>query len=143
MTQEEPVSAPMTAPAVTKAPVVDGPLPDTITADTATTTTTAVITSTSPRVLKRPSAEDLPQTPKKQKTADPAKSTPAVPAKVLTPFSPGEKSSPNLRIRRLSAKARIPTRGSALAAGYDLYRYFLAFPLTCGLDWIGLDGMAE
>jgi len=133
MTQEEPVSVPMITPAVTKAPVVDGPLPDTITADTATTTITTTITSTSPRVLKRPSTEDLPQTPKKQKTTGPAKSTPAMPAKILTPFSPGEKSSPNLRIRRLSTKARIPKRGSALAAGYDLYRCVLVFPFVmCG-----------
>jgi hypothetical protein len=29
---------------------------------------------------------------------------------------------PNLLIKRLSDKARLPTRGSALAAGYDLYR---------------------
>jgi dUTP pyrophosphatase len=28
----------------------------------------------------------------------------------------------NLLIKRLSDKARLPTRGSALAAGYDLYR---------------------
>jgi hypothetical protein len=29
----------------------------------------------------------------------------------------------NLLIKRLSEKAKLPTRGSALAAGYDLYRY--------------------
>ena len=29
----------------------------------------------------------------------------------------------NLLIKRLSDKARLPTRGSLLAAGYDLYRY--------------------
>jgi len=29
----------------------------------------------------------------------------------------------NLLIKRLSDKARLPTRGSPLAAGYDLYRY--------------------
>jgi dUTP pyrophosphatase len=28
-----------------------------------------------------------------------------------------------LLIKRLSDKARLPTRGSLLAAGYDLYRY--------------------
>jgi dUTP pyrophosphatase len=28
----------------------------------------------------------------------------------------------NLLIKRLSDKAKLPTRGSALAAGYDLYR---------------------
>lgn len=31
----------------------------------------------------------------------------------------------NLLIKRLSEKARLPTRGSPLAAGYDLYRYVL------------------
>ncbi|ETW84263.1 hypothetical protein HETIRDRAFT_425693 [Heterobasidion irregulare TC 32-1] len=30
-------------------------------------------------------------------------------------------STSNLLIKRLSAKAKLPTRGSALAAGYDLY----------------------
>ncbi|KAG0636496.1 dUTPase-like protein [Tuber brumale] len=113
----------MVTPVTAKAPVIDGPLPDTIIP--ATTTTTATTTSAigaSPRVLKRPSTEDLPQTPKKQKTANPAAaSTPAIAAKILTALSPGEKSNANLRIRRLSSKARIPKRGSALAAGYDLY----------------------
>ena len=28
----------------------------------------------------------------------------------------------NLLVKRLSENARLPTRGSALAAGYDLYR---------------------
>ncbi|RPA96214.1 putative Deoxyuridine 5'-triphosphate nucleotidohydrolase [Choiromyces venosus 120613-1] len=42
-------------------------------------------------------------------------------AKIPTPLSPDEKSNKNLRIKKLSSKARIPTRGSALAAGYDLY----------------------
>jgi hypothetical protein len=32
-------------------------------------------------------------------------------------------SVPNLLVKRLSDKARLPTRGSRLAAGYDLYRY--------------------
>ena len=31
----------------------------------------------------------------------------------------------NLLIKRLSEKAKLPTRGSALAAGYDLYRCVL------------------
>ena len=35
----------------------------------------------------------------------------------------GEASSPPLLIKKLSGKARTPTRGSAFAAGYDLYRY--------------------
>lgn len=33
----------------------------------------------------------------------------------------------NLLIKRLSEKAKLPTRGSALAAGYDLYRYVMQF----------------
>lgn len=32
-------------------------------------------------------------------------------------------SESQLLIKRLSTSARLPTRGSALAAGYDLYRY--------------------
>ncbi len=32
-------------------------------------------------------------------------------------------SAPSLLIKRLSDKAKLPTRGSALSAGYDLYRY--------------------
>ena len=31
--------------------------------------------------------------------------------------------SSQLLVKKLSEKARLPTRGSALAAGYDLYRY--------------------
>ncbi len=38
-----------------------------------------------------------------------------------------EEASPtpiaNLLVKRLSENAKLPTRGSALAAGYDLYRY--------------------
>ena len=40
------------------------------------------------------------------------------------PENPKPEPAPvaNLLIKRLSPKARLPTRGSALAAGYDLYR---------------------
>lgn len=31
--------------------------------------------------------------------------------------------APSLLVKRLSEKAKVPTRGSAFAAGYDLYRY--------------------
>lgn len=34
----------------------------------------------------------------------------------------GTSLTSNLLIKRLSEKAKLPTRGSALAAGYDLYR---------------------
>jgi hypothetical protein len=36
-------------------------------------------------------------------------------------------AEPQLLVKRLSEKARLPTRGSALAAGYDLYRCCLIY----------------
>jgi dUTP pyrophosphatase len=39
-----------------------------------------------------------------------------------------------LLIKRLSDKGRIPTRGSALAAGYDLYRYTLKLVFIRDID---------
>ena len=57
-------------------------------------------------------------------------------------MSPTDSSIPidsPLLVKRLSPKAKLPTRGSALAAGYDLYRYvsyqqvarfFVTCPLT-------------
>lgn len=48
------------------------------------------------------------QTPaKKRKRSDSVQSTPSI----------------KLLVKRLSDKAKLPTRGSLLAAGYDLYRY--------------------
>lgn len=46
--------------------------------------------------------------------------------------------APRLAVKRLSENAKLPTRGSAIAAGYDLYRLVFFFPidvpyLTC---WI-------
>ncbi|CAJ2501113.1 Uu.00g039660.m01.CDS01 [Anthostomella pinea] len=38
-----------------------------------------------------------------------------------TPAVPNLETSPQLMIKKLSDKARLPTRGSAFAAGYDLY----------------------
>jgi len=52
---------------------------------------------------------DIPQQ-KKRKTTSVENDAPPLP-----PIS-------NLLIKRLSDKARLPTRGSLLAAGYDLYR---------------------
>ena len=49
-------------------------------------------------------ATDLPETKKRKVSPEPE-----------APVS-------NLLIKRLSEKAKLPTRGSALAAGYDLYR---------------------
>jgi dUTP pyrophosphatase len=42
--------------------------------------------------------------------------------KVSTEPEVGISSVSSLLIKRLSKMARLPTRGSALAAGYDLYR---------------------
>ncbi len=53
---------------------------------------------------------DLPETKKRKKSPSPDTEIP-----MSTPTS-------NLLIKRLSEKAKLPTRGSALAAGYDLYR---------------------
>lgn len=54
---------------------------------------------------------DSPQLKKRKMSSEPNGET--VP---LAPVS-------NLLIKRHSEKAKLPTRGSALAAGYDLYRY--------------------
>jgi dUTP pyrophosphatase len=53
---------------------------------------------------------DLPQVKKR-------KMSPEIDSEV--PVAP----EPQLLIKRLSKNAKLPTRGSALAAGYDLYRY--------------------
>jgi dUTP pyrophosphatase len=42
--------------------------------------------------------------------------------KVSPEADAGTQKSSNLLIKRLSEKAKLPTRGSALAAGYDLHR---------------------
>lgn len=56
---------------------------------------------------------DIPQL--KKRKMSPAEET-GVPEAPLAPVA-------NLLIKRLSEKAKLPTRGSPLAAGYDLYRY--------------------
>ncbi|KAK2626558.1 hypothetical protein QTJ16_003733 [Diplocarpon rosae] len=69
--------------------------------------------------------------PKRQKP-NPASPSPSQPAPMQTTMSSTEPSSdaapvtrvsaePPLLIKKLSDKARLPTRGSACAAGYDLY----------------------
>ncbi|KAJ3485008.1 hypothetical protein NLI96_g5260 [Meripilus lineatus] len=44
-------------------------------------------------------------------------------------------SLPNLLVKRHSPNAKVPTRGSQLAAGYDLYRY----TVSCSLRFDALD----
>lgn len=86
---------------------------------------TASTTAASPaRVQKRPSTEDLPTSPKKQKIVTPKKQRVVL---AQSPLMSPRKPALSLRIKKLSDKARIPTRGSALAAGYDLYRYVNKF----------------
>jgi hypothetical protein len=48
---------------------------------------------------------------------------------ISKPYAKPAAASPprNLRIKRLDKKARLPTRGSVHAAGYDLYRYLIPF----------------
>ncbi len=53
-------------------------------------------------------ATDVPENKKRKVSAEPEAR--------IAPVS-------NLLIKRLSEKAKLPTRGSALAAGHDLYRY--------------------
>jgi dUTP pyrophosphatase len=50
-------------------------------------------------------------------------------SEIAVPFPLVVEPANNLLIKRLSDKARLPTRGSALAAGYDLYRYATLFML--------------
>ncbi|CAL3964220.1 hypothetical protein PZA11_001635 [Diplocarpon coronariae] len=63
--------------------------------------------------------------PKRQK---PSPGSPSQPASIEAAMSPAEHASaagvsapPSLLVKKLSDKARLPTRGSAFAAGYDLY----------------------
>lgn len=45
----------------------------------------------------------------------------AISSTVATPATTNTMAAPPLMIKRLSEKARLPTRGSAFAAGYDIY----------------------
>lgn len=55
--------------------------------------------------------------PTKIQRKDVVDELPVLPAPVPAPAPASQ-----LRIKKLSKKARLPTRGSPLAAGYDLYR---------------------
>ena len=61
---------------------------------------------------------------------------------VAVPTTP---PSSNLLIKRLSDKAKLPTRGSAYAAGYDLYRcaHFPSFILQFEFVLIGIQCRKE
>ena len=58
---------------------------------------------------------------------DPEMLASAVETPVVEPLAKKAKTineEPVLLVKKLSEKAKLPTRGSALAAGYDLCRYF-------------------
>lgn len=76
--------------------------------------------------MKDAKAEDIPipPTPKKETT-------------VAEPVAPSTK----LLVKKLSAKGKIPTRGSALAAGYDMYRYVFVYFRQFG--WVILISVDE
>ena len=59
--------------------------------------------------------------------------------------APATPPSSNLLIKRLSDKAKLPTRGSAYAAGYDLYRcaHFPSFILQFEFVLIGIQCRKE
>lgn len=111
----------------------------------------AQLTTAEIRVEKRPSPvpegnDESPPSLKKQKKTEEADepmedskaeditihATPKKEAAVAEPIAPSTK----LLVKKLSAKGRVPTRGSALAAGYDMYRYvFTSFSqLVDGTD---------
>lgn len=73
---------------------------------------------------------DIPQL-KKRKMSPPTENGSAPPAPTST-----------LLIKRLSEQAKLPTRGSALSAGYDLYRYASFAMKRKGISH-GLDCSAE
>lgn len=113
----------------------------------ATTEAPAQLTTAEIRVEKRPSPapegdDEVPQTLKKQKTkedrADESMKDvkaeelplPPTPKKETVLAGPPVEPGMKLLVKKLSSKAKAPTRGSALAAGYDIYRY--AIPTSLG-----------
>lgn len=96
---------------------------------------TTLMSGTPPPVPSLPSSP----LPKRQKTMEPAldnvtttytdtivaPTVPALPA--TTPIAPST-AAPPLLIKKLSPNAQTPTRGSAFAAGYDIYRYLSPAP---------------
>lgn len=97
------------------------------------------LTTAEIRVEKRPSPapegnDESPPSLKKQKKTEEGADEPMEDSKVegilITPIPKKETAvaeptapSTKLLVKKLSAKGRVPTRGSALAAGYDMYRY--------------------
>lgn len=110
----------------------------------------AQLTTAEIRVEKRPSPapegnEETPPGPKKQKKTEEEADEPMedTKAEISIPLTPKKEAavvelvapSTKLLVKKLSAKGRAPTRGSALAAGYDMYRY----AYSGRLGWRGAD----
>lgn len=101
----------------------------------------AQLTTTEIRVEKRPSPvpegnDESPPSLKKQKTEEPDEPMEdskaddiTIPPTLKKEAAVAELVAPStkLLVKKLSAKGRVPTRGSALAAGYDMYRYVFAW----------------
>ena len=91
--------------------------------------TTSSMPSTPPSALndkQSPSSHlppSLPNSPiaKRPKTRLMSANDPTAPSSSSTPTIPPVTAEPPLRVKFLSDKAKAPTRGSAFAAGYDLY----------------------
>ena len=76
--------------------------------------------STSPPPLHEPPSLPSSPLPKRLKTEMPSSTTPLAPGKVPAQTIPLS-APPPLLVKKLSAQAKTPTRGSAFAAGYDIY----------------------
>jgi len=67
-----------------------------------------------------------------------------MPDATTTPATTTIEQSPPLLVKKLSGKAKTPTRGSQFAAGYDVYRcVYFSLVVLLGLDALcggGLDG---
>lgn len=95
------------------------------------------LTTAEIRIEKRPSPapegnDESPPSLKKQKKTEEGADEPMEYPKVEgVPIAPKKETaiaeptapSTKLLVKKLSAKGRVPTRGSALAAGYDMYRH--------------------
>ena len=76
--------------------------------------------STTPPLLHEPPSLPSSPLPKRPKTEMPSSTTAPAPGNNSAPPLPTA-ASPPLLVKKLSPQAKTPTRGSAFAAGYDIY----------------------
>lgn len=86
-------------------------------------TPSSALEASDPVEIEQPDSDDEPEAP-----APAAKEPESAPSAVTTVTTPGINGTPSvtapkdhLLVKRLSPSATLPTRGSALAAGYDIY----------------------